>query len=750
MLVMIFSMAVMATTYLYGNDDTDTLHGGIGNDFLNGGLGDDSLNGDDGADTLLGNLGADTLYGGDGDDFIYALDVVLDAQQQTLTELILEDNAVAYWRLNESSGNTIYNYGSAANANLAARNAPTLQATAINSNAKAIEFDGDNDILSLSRHNNINNMIVTERTIELLFNANDLDGRQVIFEEGGGTNAIAIYLDGADLYVGARSGSRGSANWGPAFVSTSVVAGQDYHVAFTLDSNAGLIKGFLDSVEFGSVAIAGSLGSHTGHIGVGGMKNSAHFHDGAQGGDGYFFNGRISDVAVYNSVLEDTDFAERLTAMDRNFAVNLDDGDDTLYGGEGDDQIYASGGDDQLYGEAGADTLYGGDGSNILSGGAGNDVIYADGHQITGSGHTPIVAPDLSAMILSNSPVAYWALNDSSGLVADNQGTESDAIDGALLNGVTLGASPLYHYGDNAMDFDGINDYIDIPDSAAINTSTVSARTIELTFNADTVSGRQVLYEEGGTVNALNIYLDDNTLHVVGNDARDWFVDIAFAGISANKTYHVAMALDAGALTMKAYLNGVASPDYAITRSLSAHSGDIAIGAVNDNSYFHDGAYNGSDRLYFDGRISDVAIYNTVLDDQTITDHAFAVQANPGTVPGADDTLLGGDGYDQLYGGLGRDVFIFEAASAFKNIDDIYDFSSSEHDSLDISDILSGYDPGEINDFVQFTDNGTHTTVSIDADGLVNGSHYQDIATLNGFTGATVDDLFGIGAIVVT
>jgi len=45
-----------------------------------------------------------------------------------------------------------------------------------------------------------------------------------------------------------------------------------------------------------------------------------------------------------------------------------------------------------------------------------------------------------------------------------------------------------------------------------------------------------------------------------------------------------------------------------------------------------------------------------------------------------------------------------------------------------------------INDFVILTDNGNGTTVSIDVDGLGAGVA-QDIATLNGATGLTVDDV---------
>ena len=84
-----------------------------------------------------------------------------------------------------------------------------------------------------------------------------------------------------------------------------------------------------------------------------------------------------------------------------------------------------------------------------------------------------------------------------------------------------------------------------------------------------------------------------------------------------------------------------------------------------------------------------------------------------------DDILYGGDGLDNLYGQEGADTFIFESVSAYNNRDNIRDFSLAENDKIDLSDLLAGYDPLSdlITDFVQITDNGTHSYVAVDADG---------------------------------
>ncbi|MCB0257758.1 MAG: calcium-binding protein, partial [Anaerolineae bacterium] len=76
-----------------------------------------------------------------------------------------------------------------------------------------------------------------------------------------------------------------------------------------------------------------------------------------------------------------------------------------------------------------------------------------------------------------------------------------------------------------------------------------------------------------------------------------------------------------------------------------------------------------------------------------------------------DDQLTGGSNVDQLFGGSGADRFIFDTATAFANVDKVEDFSLAQGDILDVSDLLIGYDPSTdaITDFVQITDNGTHS-----------------------------------------
>ncbi len=108
------------------------------------------------------------------------------------------------------------------------------------------------------------------------------------------------------------------------------------------------------------------------------------------------------------------------------------------------------------------------------------------------------------------------------------------------------------------------------------------------------------------------------------------------------------------------------------------------------------------------------------------------------------DTIAGGAGADQLFGGNGADTFLFEAVTAFDRVDRVRDFDLAEGDILDISDILVSYSAitDAIEDFVQITDNGTDSTLAVDADG--GADNFISIATIYGTIGLTDEEAMEI------
>ncbi len=140
---------------------------------------------------------------------------------------------------------------------------------------------------------------------------------------------------------------------------------------------------------------------------------------------------------------------------------------------------------------------------------------------------------------------------------------------------------------------------------------------------------------------------------------------------------------------------------------------DVLWGNAGDDRIFGD---NGNDNL--DGASGNDKLIGGAGDD---TMHGRT----------GNDILFAGEGTDTLYGGSGSDQFVLTFLDSL--LDTIGDFTlGAGNDVLNITDILQGYDAMTdiLSDFVHATSNGTHTTISVNADGDTGGA-FTNIAVLN-------------------
>jgi len=174
-----------------------------------------------------------------------------------------------------------------------------------------------------------------------------------------------------------------------------------------------------------------------------------------------------------------------------------------------------------------------------------------------------------------------------------------------------------------ALQFDGVDDGINIPDSGFINTTNGPwpNRTVIAVFKCADVTKqeKQTVFEEGGRTRGLTIYVFDGEVYVGGwNRAEyDWNPGSWLsAPINSNQWYAVALVIRDGAeaveddkfeMWMDGNLIGRAPGGH-----IHNHSNDNAIGYTNENNVFHDDDGSG-DGWYFEGMIDELWILNDAL-----------------------------------------------------------------------------------------------------------------------------------------
>jgi T1SS-143 domain-containing protein len=180
---------------------------------------------------------------------------------------------------------------------------------------------------------------------------------------------------------------------------------------------------------------------------------------------------------------------------------------------------------------------------------------------------------------------------------------------------------------------------------------------------------------------------------------------------------------------------------------------DTIYGGAGNDELFGDGmdtdTYTGNDKLY--GEDGDDLLYgrngDDFLDGGIGNDVLYGEAGNDTLIGGAgNDHLIGGAGHDILTGGTGADTFWFMAVN--EGIDRITDFKASEGDKLELSNVITNFDPvtDAINNFVFATHVDGNTIISVNNDGTGAAGATQ-VAVLENVN-VNVTDLFNNGNII--
>ncbi|NJM14234.1 MAG: hypothetical protein HC896_01590 [Bacteroidales bacterium] len=174
----------------------------------------------------------------------------------------------------------------------------------------------------------------------------------------------------------------------------------------------------------------------------------------------------------------------------------------------------------------------------------------------------------------------------------------------------------------------GNSDFLKVADDPKLNTApgAQSQRTLIVTFRpGDDVTSRQVIYEEGGTVRGLNIYIENGNLYLGGwNDNNDdgglttpWTYTSVSSPIAPNTPYYAVLTFDFDAGTgtgeIRGSLNGNDLGALPGAGRLFAHNGDIGIGAMNQDACYFGDVCQGGNGNFFNGYITEVMSGNIVF-----------------------------------------------------------------------------------------------------------------------------------------
>ena len=179
----------------------------------------------------------------------------------------------------------------------------------------ALLFDGIDDGINIpdSQFINVTGGPFPNRTIIAVFNCADVtkSTKQTVFEEGGRTRGLTIYIFEGQAYVGGWN--RAEYDWNGAWLSAPINSNEWYAVALIIRNGAEAVEDdkfemWMDGVLIGK-APGGQIHNHSNDNSIGYTIENNVFHDDDGSGDGFYFEGIIDEVWILNDALAEIDIA---------------------------------------------------------------------------------------------------------------------------------------------------------------------------------------------------------------------------------------------------------------------------------------------------------------------------------------------------------------------------------------------------------------------------------------------------------
>jgi hypothetical protein len=186
-------------------------------------------------------------------------------------------------------------------------------------------FDRSNDCMNTPNHPEINTAIATQRSFSGVFTfGGNITTRQMIFEEGGSTRGMNLYVQGGVLYCGFWNNTNDGDGTQP-FVSrsTTVTSGQTYNITSVFDYTNysspagpnGTFTCYINGAAMGAPAsITSRLFAHSGDVSLGCSGDSTLTHTGASSARDYS-GVQVKEFMMFNSPPDAADAADLNTFL---------------------------------------------------------------------------------------------------------------------------------------------------------------------------------------------------------------------------------------------------------------------------------------------------------------------------------------------------------------------------------------------------------------------------------------------------
>ena len=213
-----------------------------------------------------------------------------------------------------------------------------------------------------------------------------------------------------------------------------------------------------------------------------------------------------------------------------------------------------------------------------------------------------VKAQDLPSYVPTDGLVAYYPFNG-------NADDESGNGNHGTVNGSTLTEDRFGNI-DQAYNFDGINDFIDISNiSGLISSQGISLSIWTKNYNPNSSSNQQFLFLIGANPNARILMMDESN-QVSGSILNCNCSDDLYTShtLNPNQWTHIALTYNLEIGEQKLYINGINMDSQ--TESMNNYY-------TTNNAAKRIGSYGFNNR-YFNGTLDDASIWNRALTEQEI------------------------------------------------------------------------------------------------------------------------------------